>query len=321
MTRNTVAFTICAANYLHHAITLGNAIHQHDSDVLFIIGLVDDQPPSAVDAANGHKVISWSELRAAGYEAVSGEYGIIEFCTAVKPLYFTYLMRMYPDISRFYYIDPDIRFYHSFDALDALLVDANVLLTPHATTPQEATHSIITPEQRFLLRGVFNLGFIGLRRSDETSKLLAWWGDRLRQHCRLTPEEGLFVDQKWMDLVPCYFGNVHVLRHPGCNIAYWNLYERTLTRSDRGYLVNGQPLMFYHFSAVDRLNPTATIARYASLGYGGYDALEALHMEYVRELRDNGMQEYGRLAWMRPDGPQVVRRSGILGKIVSRLTR
>jgi hypothetical protein len=66
---------------------------------------------------------------------------------------------------------------------------------------------------------------------------------------------GTFVDQKWIDLVPAFFDKVCILKHPGCNIAYWNLHERTLSQGKDAILVNNQPLCFFHFSGVKASKP------------------------------------------------------------------
>src|ERR1017187_7472506 len=39
----------------------------------------------------------------------------------------------------------------------------------------------------------------------------------------------MFVDQKWINLAPCFFENVKILKQPGCNMAFWNLHERHLS--------------------------------------------------------------------------------------------
>jgi hypothetical protein len=55
-----------------------------------------------------------------------------------------------------------------------------------------------------------------------------------------------------MNLAPGLFERVKILRHLGCNMAYWNLNDRALGRNGGGsYLVNGAyPLCFFHFSGI-----------------------------------------------------------------------
>jgi hypothetical protein len=105
-----------------------------------------------------------------------------------------------------------------------------------------------------LQAGVFNLGFIATRRSEESRSFIDWWGEKLRTGARVDLAKGLFTDQKWCDLAPCFMPNLKVLHDPGYNAAYWNLAQRELTLDDDGKcLVNGRPLVFFHFSGI---NPT-----------------------------------------------------------------
>ena len=66
---------------------------------------------------------------------------------------------------------------------------------------------------------------------------------------------GLFVDQRWVDLVPGMFERVDILRDPGYNVAYWNLTHRRITDTPSGYEVSGVPLCFFHFSGYDANRP------------------------------------------------------------------
>ena len=107
-----------------------------------------------------------------------------------------------------------------------------------------------TGEFASLRHGMYNLGFLGLKRSQESFRLIAWWKERLKEHCRIDKCWGIFVDQKWMDLAPLFFENIKLVKHPGWNMAWWNFSERKLMDSENGYLVNSDefPLVFFHFS-------------------------------------------------------------------------
>jgi hypothetical protein len=104
--------------------------------------------------------------------------------------------------------------------------------------------------------GSFNLGFIAVRRADESRAFLEWWSDRCLQLGFYEPQSGLAVDQKWVDLAPCFFNGVKVLKLPGLNMAFWNLHERSLSRRDDGWWVNqDSPLYFFHFSSFVGADP------------------------------------------------------------------
>jgi hypothetical protein len=166
--------------------------------------------------------------------------------TNVKP---TFLKRLFTEgIDQLIYFDPDVLIcaplHPVFEALNANAI----VLTPHCTSPnEEGAYS----EVLLLMDGVFNLGFIALSRAAETDRFLDWWEQRCLTLGYNERWAGLFVDQKWINLVACYFDSVHVLKHRGCNVAYWNLHERTVEQAGASWMVNGtSPLIFFHFSGI-----------------------------------------------------------------------
>src|SRR5690606_17865406 len=103
-----------------------------------------------------------------------------------------------------------------------------------------------------LKHGIYNLGFIGVAANDAGRQFAAWWSSRLYNFCRNDIPNGLFTDQRWIDLVPAMFSDVCIMRAPRHNVASWNLTTRELTRTEDGdYRVNGEPLGFYHFTGFD----------------------------------------------------------------------
>ncbi|MEM7585109.1 MAG: glycosyltransferase, partial [Acidobacteriota bacterium] len=176
------------------------------------------------------------------------KYTLLECNTAIKPYLLQHLFEQF-ELSNLVYFDPDILITGSLDELDALVAQHAIVLTPHLLAPidDEAWPS----ELAFLQSGTYNLGFIALRGGETSRRLLSWWQERLYDQCVVRIEQGLFVDQKWMDLVPGIFEDIFILTHPGYNVAYWNLNGRTVTVDTEGPKANGKPLIFFHFSGVE----------------------------------------------------------------------
>ena len=64
----------------------------------------------------------------------------------------------------------------------------------------------------------------------------------------------LFTDQRWVDFAVLF--PHEICRDVGCNVAYWNVWGRALTRNAGGeVLVDGGPLRFFHFSGFDPMRP------------------------------------------------------------------
>ena len=180
------------------------------------------------------------------------KYSIVELSTAVKPYAFEHLFRTQA-LDRIVYLDPDIRIYSGLHKIVETLDKADIALTPHLTGSLDDDRR---PAEIDILRaGAYNLGFIAISKSRNADAFLAWWQQRLYDHCVVDLPRGLFVDQRWVDLVPGMFEGVAIVRDAGYNVAYWNLSHRVVSLSENGYQVAGSPLSFFHFSGYDPEQP------------------------------------------------------------------
>jgi hypothetical protein len=245
---NSCIFTIIAPNYLGQALTLKNSLQKYSSDIDFKIILVSDKKVS-VDESLESSIIYSSDIEIDNYQKVCFSYNILEHCTNIKPACFKFFLNSYDFI---YYIDPDIYFYQSPISINDLFGNMDVLITPHSLTP--ILDDFQPTELEFLRTGTFNLGFLGIKTSPRVKGFLDWWASRTEEFGINETNSGLFVDQKWMDLAPCFFDFVHISRHPGLNVGYWNLHERKITYKQNVYHVGNAPLIFFHFSGLDPKN-------------------------------------------------------------------
>ena len=245
---STIYFTLCSNNYLPFALTLAKSLKQFVPEAMLVIGLVDRLNPQVnYSAWKEIEFLPCYELGYPEFESMLTRYNIIEFNTAVKPFYFEYLFTKYPKVDQIYYLDPDLYFYQSPKVMDQEWGEAEILLTPNLiyTTSKPSTGELAS-----LRHGMYNLGFLGLKRGEESFRLIQWWKERLKEHCHIDKCYGIFVDQKWMDLAPLFFDKITSVKHPGWNMAWWNFSERKLLQTPEGYSVNVAeiPLVFFHFS-------------------------------------------------------------------------
>ena len=240
--RNSAVFSIVSANYAHYAITLFESLSRTNSSADRFVILVDTHGEEHFP--DDVTVIPISDLDLPRGVNFCHRYDILELNTAVKPFAFRSLFGLGYDLVT--YFDPDICLYRNLDVIESQLDDSEILLTPHITAPVLDNYQ---PQEVDILRaGTFNLGFLGLKRGDESRKMLDWWSDKLSQLCINDIPNGYFVDQKWMDLVPSLFNQVKVVKDAGWNVAYWNLHYRHLDFCEAKPTVNGSELVFFHFS-------------------------------------------------------------------------
>jgi hypothetical protein len=221
-------FTICSNNYIGKALVLASSIKQLEETPVFLFLADEREETIDYNALAFDRVVFLEELEIPNLQWMKEHYSIVELNTAIKPFAFDYLFQHTPaDLC--YYFDPDMRVYQPISAFAPYWAGNPVLLTPHVLTPIPFDGQF-PGENLFLNHGTFNLGFLGLQRSDQSDRLLSWWSERMREHCIINLTEGYFVDQIWFNLVPGFFGPVTITHQPGWNMAYWNLHERILTK-------------------------------------------------------------------------------------------
>ncbi len=210
------------------------------------------------------------------------QYTIIELLTSVKPFYIEWLFTQNPGVENIIYFDPDIMVFQPLTRLEASLKQFDIILTPHFTAP--INDNCMPTELHVMQTGVFNLGFLAVKRSENTFNMLRWWQSRLMDKCIIDLSRGLFVDQLWANLIPAYFHEVLIEKYPGYNMAHWNLHERFLSKENETYLVNGQPLIFFHFSHYSPAQPDSIAAHHNRFSFQARPDLTEIYNQYKDSL-------------------------------------
>ncbi len=280
-----VICTIAAKNYLAQVRCLTESFLEHHPGGR-VFALMVDKPDGYYDPdQETFTTVLVDEIGIPNLDLLAFRYTVLELSTAVKPFFLGYLFENYRH-ERICYFDPDIYFYRPVDEIWRALETHAIVLTPHLTGPLD--DEFLPNELTILRAGTYNLGFIGLSRHPQTEELLRWWQGKMFKYCAVAFGEGLFVDQRWVDLVPGRFSSVHIHRDPGCNVAYWNLYHRHVTLEDGEYLVNGVPLKFYHFSGFSPDRPAVLSKHQTRYEFDDLPVVKTLFDGYVERLRANG---------------------------------
>lgn len=299
----TIAFTICSINYLAQARTLGDSLKATNPDVRFFIGLVDKLEGVAFEEsyAPSYPMVEIDKIDIRDFQEMCDRYNITELNTAVKPFYFTYFFKHYPEARNVVYFDPDIIVYQPLTGLLESLAKHNAVLTPHINTPID--DRLKPNELHHLNTGVYNLGFVAFSRSEENDRFISWWEEKLRYECLIDLCNGLFVDQNWMNFLPVFVPGTYIERNPGYNAAYWNLHERTFSFRNGTYFVNEvNPLIFFHYSGYDPAKPEVLSKYQDRFELGQRSDLTAVFDLYKNSLISNGNTYYRKFhcAYIKP---------------------
>ena len=237
--------TIFSSNYLSHVRTLTNSfLENHPNGKVFAM-LVDELDEKYVPEKEKFTTIYLDQIGLPDLHSFLFKYSIMEQNTDVKAHFLKFLFERF-NLKKIAYFDPDILFTAPLNNLWSVLDKYSIVLIPHITEPIDDRKK---PSEFDLLQaGVYNLGFIALSNDEVSKKLLNWWSKKLMEQGYAQPENGMFVDQKWIDLVPAIFDGVYILKHPGYNSAYWNLKYKEFEIEKNKIYVDKKPLYFFHFS-------------------------------------------------------------------------
>lgn len=306
------ACTIVSPNYLPFARTLAHSYRCHHPEQEFFVLLVADHPPKEIFEDEPFTIVLVDELPLPGLKSLAMKYDILELNTNVKPTFMKYLLAHH-GLEALIYLDPDIRVYNPLLPIFEMLRSANVVLTPHLTAPLPED-GLFPGEQDHLYNGTYNLGFIAVTNSSQAIRMLDWWETRCLGQGFSEGRSGLFVDQKWINLIPGMFEGVGICRDLGCNMAYWNLQERTLDRSTHIYIVNNStPLCFFHFSGIDVDDPAVLSNSTARFTLQTRPDLASVLADYKAEVVSNRIPDRDNI----PYGFDTFRD----GSVVTRLQR
>jgi hypothetical protein len=286
--KKTAAFTVVTPNYLAHALSLKKSFLQHNPDADFFIGILGyESHCPEMTADNCYFVNSLNDTR---IEGMISRYQPFEMNCALKPFFAAHILEQYGHVQRLIYLDSDMYVFGRF----ASLTDAAITLSPHRTKnteylPEPKNYSIISLNRY----GVYNAGYFELQRKEEAFAFLDWWKNLLEHTGYEKPDEHLFSDQLWLNLVHSFFDDVYINKNPGYNVGIWNLIERRVEDRNGTYYVNDQPLVLFHFSKYNMSEPHKLVYYDEPyLTFDNFPELKTIYQKYREGLFEAGYEKY-----------------------------
>lgn len=273
---------------MHRAKVMAKSWKLHYPEVPLVLCLVEqsDQLDSGTRACFDHVLLA-KDLHVPHFLSIMFGYEVGEATCSLKSDLLNYMLKKFPEEQEFMYLDSDIRLYSRLNEAEEALKKHNLVITPHLLG--------FPPKIYINFFGVFNTGFLAIRRSDQVTQFLDWWRDKLRFHCYISCERGAFLDQTWLNVVPSIV-DTHVCYHPGYNVSFWNAHEglRQFSTMDSPiHFSSGYPLRFIHFSRLH--HDFAAIANSRERDPSGI--LGRLLQAYHTELEQTGLLHATHIPW------------------------
>jgi tetratricopeptide (TPR) repeat protein len=247
-------YVVCSLSTKSHVPllnTFAQSVRRHFSGGIYLL-VVDSDDAGLIP--EGTTLVRLSDvIEPSVWQEMVGRYNILELCCALKSFLMRFLAKTVgcPII----YMDADT---YALGPLDALLPDRpdfSVFLTPHLLHPFSG--DLHAEEIGMLCVGVYNGGMLGVGLGEDGIRFLDWWLDRVSRYAYDSREQGVFTDQKWLDLVPCFFKGVQISRAPGLNLGHWRVCsERDFALDTVGKLTFcGEPVTVLHMSGFKSNRP------------------------------------------------------------------
>lgn len=179
-----------------------------------------------------------------------------EYYFTCKPSFINYIFQK-ANPGRLTYLDSDTYFFRSPLELRLGDLDASVIIHEHNFPQRDADKAEKV--------GRYNAGFFSIRNDKTGKQCVQHWREQCLDWCYDRVEEDRYADQKYLNEWPKLW-NADIIDRPGVGTARWNLEHRSFSVEDGDVYVDGDPLVLYHFEALQRLtnsvwNPHASLPR------------------------------------------------------------
>src|SRR5438270_6244059 len=162
----THIYTSAAANYVPKARVLARSVRQLHPEWKIHLVLCDQPPTDFTDPTHFDSIWTLKDLAIPSLKSWLFQHTLVEASTAVKGYALRKLLGL-PDCDHVLYFDPDIVLLFSLDQLTSEFDKGSILLTPHLSEPETTEQAIVDNEFSVLQHGIYNLGFLGVKNSQE----------------------------------------------------------------------------------------------------------------------------------------------------------
>ncbi|HUC90527.1 MAG TPA: glycosyltransferase [Paenibacillus sp.] len=274
-------------SHFYRAKVMAQSAKAHHQDAKLVLCLIEKRMlPEARQSPYFDHVLLARQLPVKDFAKYMFMRKVHEASYDLKGHFLKYLLDAFPEENEFVFLDTDAEILSPMEEVSEALERHSIILTPHEI--QDAKKS-------YMLDGIINIGFIAVRRSEETDHFLDWWTDRVdRYGFGDYYAEGVFYEQNWLNLALAYY-DIHVLKHPGYNVAYWNLHERgnSIDLQGEKFMVDGRPMRFFHFSHV-HAELLQFMNKYIT---NRNDSMHKLRNRYLSKLRRAGLKKFSKIPW------------------------
>lgn len=274
--------TYCDSHYLSRAIVAIRRLLEVDPQYVIHVLCFDAPSAHVLDAWFEGRVVTIPLADVHAYEprlpALREFRKPWEFIATHKAAFVAYVLSERGPFEWVTFIDADTAAYHSLAPVFDELGTASIGLSPHR---------FLDGTRHTLRYGPYNAGFLYFRDDEVARRCLRDWSDDCIAWCHAAVlPDGRFMNQGYLTQWPKRYAGVTVIRHPGVNLAPWNLGRHRISFVSEAVRVDGSPLIFFHFSGLERQPDGSWTSCHQDTAWRLPEATERLYKPYIAELLD-----------------------------------
>lgn len=222
--------TVLDSNYIQYGISLYLSLQQNMSsnNYEFHIICIDKLAYNLLSKLNLQYVIihKLSDIESSDIKIARNNRNYVEFCWTLASFSLNYVLNVLKH-DYVIYLDADLFFLNSPENL--LNKKADIIITPHDFDDENLHLQVY---------GKYCVQFIGVKRSEKTSKLIQIWYSNVIDWCYCKLENNKFGDQKYLDNWVNEYHEITFLETTGKTLGPWNI---------KKYLNSLDEAICYHF--------------------------------------------------------------------------
>jgi hypothetical protein len=269
--------TIFDSAYLSRALALHESLLRASPSARLALFCVDDEASALLARMPLERalIVAHAAFGDGALKRARASRSRAEYCWTCKPFALLHLAAVAPDADWVVYVDTDMLFYGDPDsALPG--PQSHYVITPHNFHPSFKMYAVTA--------GLHNAGYFAMRNSEQGRAVVRWWAERCIESCSVVSTDLIYADQKYLDRLATLFPFGGSSDHPGLNAGPWNIERYRLTSAVGVPLVDGMPLLLYHFQAL-RILSKSLVDLYAGNRRISLQARELIYRPYLDALR------------------------------------